>query len=246
MGSFPGTFPAPDCDPSFLQALRDLQLANHLESRSIRLRQESLSRLIMTLAGTPASGCLKFLVDSFGSSREMTENQAAAALHVPGDDDIDEEEVVDTADPKASGDKDTDQIPDVCSLADSKPMWPVDSDSLSSTGVPREFYSENQPTGRSRQSTYFCLFGAPCQVVTHQKASLMSHIRRKHLGSSVACKFCDTRWWTTAPFAKHMEKRHPEVEAPARWTPLQPTDRKKQEEEEAAATEKPTSTAPLM
>ena len=75
----------------------------------------------------------------------------------------------------------------------------------------------------------------------------MSHIRRKHLGSSVACKFCDQRWWTTAPFTKHMEKKHLEVESPpARWTPLQPAERKKQEEEEAAATEKPTSPTPLM
>ena len=66
-----------------LQCLRDLQLANHLEAWAIRLRQESLSRLIITMAGTAASGLVKFVVDAFGSSKEMEENQAKAALHVP-------------------------------------------------------------------------------------------------------------------------------------------------------------------
>ena len=41
----------------------------------------------MTLAGTEASGFVKFLVDSFGSSKEMSEHQAAAALHIPADED---------------------------------------------------------------------------------------------------------------------------------------------------------------
>ena len=144
--------------------------------------------------------------------------------------------------------KDAVEVADFCSLADSKPTWPTDSNSLSATGVPPGLNSENQPTGRSRQSTYFCLFGEPCQVYTHQKASLMAHIRRMHLGASVACKFCDARWWTTAPFTKHMERKHPEVEPPARWTPVEPKKIVAEEKKEAAEMVKAatTSSTPLM
>ena len=224
-------------------------MANHIEARAIRLRQESLSRLIITFAGTQASGFVKFIVNAFGSSKEMSEAEASELIRIPGeggDEEDDEEEVVlSTKDPSAP----VANLPDVCSLADSKPAYPVSSVSLSSTGVPVNLYSENMPMGASKRSTYYCLYGEPCNVYTHQKASITSHLRRKHLGSSVACRFCDERWWTTAPFTKHMEKKHPEVEAPSWWTPV---DLKKAAaEEESAAKEtsaEVTSTAatPLM
>ena len=47
----------------------------------------------MTLAGTKASGFVKFLVNSFGSSKEMSEYQATAALHIPAEEDEEEAEV---------------------------------------------------------------------------------------------------------------------------------------------------------
>ena len=62
----------------------------------------------------------------------------------------------------------------------------------------------------------------------------MAHIRQKHLGCSVACKFCDARWWTMAPFTKHMEKKHPEVEPPARWMPVEHKKIAAEEKKEAA------------
>ena len=145
-----------------LQCLRDLQLANHLEARAIRLRQESLSRLIITMAGTAASGLVKFVVDAFGSSKEMEENQAKAALHVPQEGELAEddggEEVMFASSTK---DDTTPKQPDICPLSESKPAYPTDSLLLSVTGVPPEFISENIPTGPSRQSTYFCLFRRP-------------------------------------------------------------------------------------
>ena len=110
-----------------MQSLRDLQLANHIESRAIRLRQESLSRLIIMFAGTQASGFVKFIVDAFGSSKEMSEAEASELMKIPGeggDDEDDEEEVVlSTKDPSAP----VTSLPDVCSLADSKPAYPVSS-----------------------------------------------------------------------------------------------------------------------
>ena len=127
---------------------------------------------------------VKFMVDSFGSGRDMSKEQAVAALHIPQEGEEVEEEEVESAAPGS-----TPQQADVCSLADSKPAYPVDSDSLSTTGVPRELFSDNMPSGPSRQSTYYCLFGEPCSALTHQKASIAAHLRRKHLGISIACKY---------------------------------------------------------
>ena len=56
------------------------------------MRQESISRLIITMAGTEASGLVKFCMDSFGSSKEMSKTQAEAALHIPQEGDVEEEE----------------------------------------------------------------------------------------------------------------------------------------------------------
>ena len=219
-----------------------------MEARAIRLRQESLSRLIITMAGTAASGLVKFVVDAFGSSKEMEENQAKAALHVPQEGELAEddggEEVMFASPTK---DDATVKPPDICPLSESKPAYPTDSLLLSVTGVPPEFISENIPTGPSRQSTYFCLFGAPCSASAHQKASIAAHIRRKHLGVSVACKYCDCKWWTSNPFMGHMQKKHPEIEAPHYWTPIV-KEVVAQEEAEAAEEMKnvPSSTTPLF
>ena len=187
---------------------------------------------------------VKFMVDSFGSGREMSKEQAVAALHIPQEGEEVEEEEVESAAQGA-----TPQQADVCSLADSKPAYPVDSDSLSTTGVPRELFSDNMPSGPSRQSTYYCLFGEPCSVLTHQKASIAAHLRRKHLGISIACKYCDCRWWTSNPFEKHMQKKHPEIQNPDWWTPIDKVAEAAKEAEAAdavMATIAPKSVAPLV
>ena len=148
-------------------------MANHIES---------LSHLIITFAGTPASGLVKFVVDSFGSGKEMSESQAEGLIKIPGEEEDDREEEDSGVLTSAAV-----TIPDVCSLAESKPAYPVTSLLISSTGVPPNLYSENMPMGPSKRSTYCCLYGEPCEIYTHQKASVMAHLRQKHLGFSVAC-----------------------------------------------------------
>ena len=197
------------------------------------------------MAGTEASGLVKFCVDSFGSSKEMSKTQAEAALHFPQEGNVEEEE--EDVELSAASDPVTAKQPDICSLADAKLACPTDFNSLSVTEVSSEFYSENVPMGPSSQSTYFCLFGAPCTASAHQKASIAAHIRRKHLGVSLACKYCDCRWWTSNPYKDHMQRKHLEIEAPGYWTPA---DKKKADQEEAKSAEEakeaPKSVAPLL
>ena len=64
---------------------------------------------------------VKFMVDSFGSGREMSKEQALASLHIPQEGKEIKEEEVESAAPGS-----TSQLADVCSLADSKPVYPVD------------------------------------------------------------------------------------------------------------------------
>ena len=77
-------------------------------------------------------------------------------------------------------------------------MFPVSKELLHSTGIPREFISYNTPSGPSRVSTYYCLYGE-CKVVAAQKALMMIHIRRKHLSVAIACKYCGKQWGQAAP-----------------------------------------------
>ena len=191
-----------------------MQLASELEARAIRLCNQATSRIIMAFTGTDAGGFVKFIVDSFGSTMEFTEAEAAATLSLPtapsdNENAKEEEEVL-----QSPGSSDTPALADFYSVKEAKPVYPVSSTLLSATGVPPEFISENMPSGPQRQSTYYCLF-RECNNSSTQKATLTTHIHCKHLGVSVACKFCGHQWWSSHTFEGHMEKSHPEMTKPA-------------------------------
>ena len=194
------------------QALRDMQLLSLLEKRAIRLCQEAISRIILSFAGTDTGGFVKFVVNSFSGTEEFSRVQADAALHiVTGDTDEEEAEEEGLKLFTATFGEGSVDIADVCAVTEAKPAYPVDLGCLSSTGVPREFASENMPSGPTQQSTYFCLFGK-CKVIVKQKMLLMMHICRKHLGVTVACKYCGKMWWSERSFCGHMEKLHKELD----------------------------------
>ena len=212
-----------------------MQLANELEARAIRLCNQATSRLIMAFAGTAAAGFVKFVVDSFGSASEFSEAEAAATLDLPTGDT--EEESDDDGDEglvskSAGAPVDAEEPKDLCDVKEAKPVFPIDHNSLSMTGVPSDYVSENIPMGASCQSHYFCLFGS-CHSSSLQKATLATHIRRKHLGVAVACKFCGKLWWSSRPFEGHMKKLHTEILEPDWWTPFDATA-KAAEEAQAA------------
>ena len=226
-----------------MQALRDLQLANDLEARAIRLRKEATSHLILCLGGTEAGGFVKFMIDTFGGSSEFEKVKAQAVLQLPTGDDNDPEDLEAVLFPaEASGSKDDSSIKDFCLLKDAKVIYPTSDTTLSATGVPAEFISDNVPSGPSRQSTYYCLF-SECGAFTKQKVSTCTHTHRKHLEVAIGCKFCGLSWWSSGPFTPHMTKKHPEIDNPNWWTPLDTAavDKKEAEEAAAAAKELPTS-----
>ena len=206
--------------------MRDLQLANQLESRAIRLRSQAVSRVIMSFAGTPAGGFVKFIVDMFGSAKDFSEAEAAATLQLPIED-PDQEEEQDEEDETVSSatPASTPKLPDVCELSQAKPAFPINKDLLSASGVPQEFYTK-------LGIIYYCSYGE-CAASSGQKDSLLSHVRRKHIGAAVSCRFCGMKWWTSRPFVSHMQKHHPELIEPEWWTPIDEAKLQAEEQEVA-------------
>ena len=168
--------------------------------------------MVLTLGGTEAGGVVKFLMDSFGSTTEFDQLKMEALHNEPeeGEEPEDSELVPPSSARESvlSGPK----VDDLCHLEDAKPAFPTSFNSLSTTSVPPEFVSDNLPSGPGKQSTYYCLFGG-CNVSTLQKASLCSHIQRKHLGVAIQCRFCGQAWWTSNPFLPHMKAKHPKMSA---------------------------------
>ena len=205
-----------------------MQLANELKGRAIRLRQEALSRVILSLGGTKATSVVEFLIDSFGGVEDYAVAKAAVLAEAPDPDDVD---LGDTEEDESSK-TDSSKSKDVCILDQAKPCYPIDSDSLSATGVPSEFISDNLPSGPTHQSSYNCLYGG-CDFNAQQKASTYTHIHRRHLGVAIHCPLCTRSWWSSRPFIGHMEKCHRD-DPDKRWTPLSAVDIDTREAAEAA------------
>ena len=215
----------------------DFQLAVDLEGRAICLRQEAISWLILTLSGTDAGGVVKFLIDTFGSSTDYDQlkdqDQSKGQEEPEEGTDPTKEGISLSAAPSSAS---TTELKDICLLEAAKPAFPSDPLLISSTGVLAEFISDNMPSGPSKQSTYYCLFRG-CSVSTLQKASLCSHICRKHLGVAIQCRFCRQAWWTSNPFLPHMRTEHPEIEPTDYYISQSEADALRVEAEAAAKAE---------
>ena len=102
----------------------------------------------------------------------MSEAQASDLLKIPsegGNEEEEEEEVVlSTKDTGAS----SVSVPDMCSLADSKPSYPVSSTNLSATGVPANLFSENMPMEPP---------SAPPTIVFSESRVMCTHTRKLRL-----------------------------------------------------------------
>ena len=183
-----------------------------VEAHAICLCQEAISWLILTLSGTDAGDMVKFLIDTFGSSTDYDQlkdqDQNESQEEPEEGTDPAEEGISLSTTPSSSS---TAELKDICLLEAAKPAFPFDPLFIFSTGVPAEFISDNMPSGPSKQSTYYCLFRG-CSTSTLQKASLCSHICRKHLGVAIQCHFCGQAWWTSNPFLPHIRTKHPEIE----------------------------------
>ena len=116
---------------------------------------------MLSLGGTEASGFVKFLINSFRGSTEYDQAKAQAMLDIPDTQNPDDAELTDLdlqhdeATPHTAGSK----VKDVCPIGNAKLVFPTLETTISTTGVPKEFISDNMPTGPNKQSCYYCLYG---------------------------------------------------------------------------------------
>ena len=197
--------------------------------------------MILSLGGTKATGIVEFLIDSFSGTEDYTVAKATVLAEAPDPEDV---KLGDTEEDEASK-TDSSKSKDVCVLDQAKPCYPTDSDSLSATGVPSEFISDNLPSGPTHQSTYHCLYRG-CDFNAQQKASTYTHIRRRHLGVAIHCPLCMRSWWSSHSYIGHMEKFHRD-DPDKWWTTLSAADIDTHEAAKAAeATAKLPAITPLM
>ena len=176
----------------------------------------------MSLGGTKATGLVRFLIDSFGGAEAYDGAKRQILAHPPAPEDLEDE--VQAEEEEAVAHAPTVKANDICLLKEAKPVFPFSSKTLSATGVPDQFISDNMPVGPSRQSSYQCLYGG-CEFVGYQMDTTCTHIRRKHLGVTIQCPFCAVgraRWWSAHPYKSHMARVHPALPedcwyAPPHW-----------------------------
>ena len=178
----------------------------------------------MSLGGTQATGLVRFLIDSFGGAEVYEEAKRQILATTPSPEDLvevssDEEE----GDVEAAQSSTPAEENDLCLLKDAKPAFPSGPKTLSQTGVPDSFVSENMPLGKSRQSRYLCLY-QNCGFAGRQKDTTCTHIRRKHLGVAIECPTClpgRARWWSGRSFKGHMSSVHPHLKEKEWWFNIQ-------------------------
>ena len=128
----------------------------------------------MSLGGTKATGLVRFLIDSFRGAEAYDEAKQQILAHPPAPEDLEDE--VQAKEEEAAARAPTVKANDICLLKEAKPVFPFSSKTLSATGVPDQFISDNMPVGPSRQSSYQCLYGV-CEFVGYQMDTMCTHIR---------------------------------------------------------------------
>ena len=86
------------------------------------------------------------------------------------------------------------------------PIRPSSKATLAYTGINANQISKRVKSGS--QSVYRCLFGKSCDYTAAQKALVATHLRRAHLGISLACKFCSKVFWAGTGWETHQQSCH--------------------------------------
>ena len=102
-------------------------------------------------------------------------------------------------------------LEDKFNLAEATHLFPTTSVPASHMGVLEVHISKRIMTGS--QGIYKCRFNNANCPVNFQQSSLdrvCTHIRQKHLGVCLACKFCENRegFWSAVGWKEHMESKH--------------------------------------
>ena len=210
-----------------------LELALHLESKVIKLKQDALRLMNIALAGTACSQILTLFEFVFGypesqESKERSKQLEELECHFdaeeepPADEDTvskadNEKEVATQFDDGASKAKKQcfgqyrDDLKDLVPISKAEPIVPSTTVKLSKTGVPHSYYSQWEAS--EGQSIYKCLLKKPetempCSYYLAQMAAMTTHICRKHLKICIKCCLCQKKSYLATTICLHLKTIH--------------------------------------
>ena len=109
-----------------------------------------------------------------------------------------------------------DDLKDLVSINKAVPVIPSTMVKLSETGVPHSYYSRREAS--KGQSIYKCLLKKPetempCSYYAAQMATMMTHIRCKHLKLCIQCRLCEKKSYSATTMSLHLKTAHKDQSA---------------------------------
>ena len=219
----------------YFQSTHMPELALHLESKVIPLKQDALRLMNVALAGTACGQLLTLFEFSFGYPESQESKEKAKQLEElerhfeteeesPDEGDTvskaqDEQEVLEqlaatSSEPKPKKrkfGKCRDELKDLVPISCAILIMPSTTVKLSKTRVPHQSYSSR--TESEGQSIYRCLLKNPgsdadCTYYAAQMATMCMHIHHKHLKLCIKCRLCPKKSYNSTQMSLHLKTIH--------------------------------------
>ena len=212
-----------------------MELALHLESKVIALKQDALRLMNVALAGTACGQLLSVMEFAFGYPESQESKDQAQQLEelewkfesdndspayedaVTKEQDVQDAaaQFADTTEPQAKRKRFgqcRDTLKDLFPLGKTAPLLPSTTIKLSETGVSHHQYTSREES--EGQSIYRCKLLKPdstedCTYYGAQLAAMCNHIRCKHLGICIKCHLCDKKSFSSTTMSMHLRSAHP-------------------------------------
>ena len=197
-----------------VDGLNDLNLSDLFMEKAIKLRRRGMAKIYTATAGGPEEGFSDFLAEIYAPAGSGSKT-ATPARPTQGSEPaksttttVESEPVVapSPAPSSTAGDQE-----DFCPLSECKIVFPLNAETLPTSGVPVEYISAHFSDG-----SYGCLW-EDCDQKASSRPACATHIRRKHLGIALGCKLCPAKqFYKHVSWSDHMKKSHPGV-PPSEW-----------------------------
>ena len=194
-----------------------LHLSAEIDKKSAALKCAALERMSASLIGSDTDNFLTLMENVFGTYPEGETGSMAAMYEDPISKD---QEASVLASQPSDPDKDTDAgeiagpapkrarlegptMTEDMRLDQCKVIFPDGKGSHHDTGVP----PEHRPR-RGGSGLYYCTFSG-CVENRDQRGSLLSHVRRDHLGVALGCPYCQWKRFSGRAWMSHVTVQHP-------------------------------------
>ena len=95
-------------------------------------------------------------------------------------------------------------------IAATRGFLPVDAQTFHNTGIPVSCHVKRSGASGKGGSLYVCSYSDECSSPPYvgDLPSAASHVRKHHLGHSIACPYCGARYYNTSGWRDHMGVKH--------------------------------------